>query len=70
MRIWRMAPVEPLDELDKRVVGALQVDDRASWRRIADVIGAPERTVARRGARLLSTGSVVVNGFAPPAVRW
>lgn len=63
--MWRMDPVEPLDELDQRVVAALQADGRASWRRIADVIGAPERTVARRGARLLSTGAVVVNGFAP-----
>ncbi len=54
-----------LDELDQRVVAAMQVDGRASWRRIASVLGASERTVARRAGRLLSTGSVVVNGFAP-----
>lgn len=64
--MWRMKqPVAGLDELDQRVVAALQVDGRASWRRIAEVIGAPERTVARRGARLLATGAVVVSGFAP-----
>lgn len=53
-----------LDELDQRIVAALQVDGRASWRRIAGVLREPERTVARRGARLLSTESVAVRGFA------
>lgn len=54
-----------LDELDRRIVAALQVNGRASWRRIAGVLGEPERTVARRGARLLSTGQVVVHGLVP-----
>lgn len=53
-----------LDEFDQRIVAALQVDGRASWRRIAGVLREPERTVARRGARLLSAGSVAVRGFA------
>ncbi|MEV0850660.1 Lrp/AsnC family transcriptional regulator [Streptomyces sp. NPDC049954] len=50
----------PLSPLDRRIVGALQVDGRASWRRIASVLGEPERTVARRGTALLTSGAVSV----------
>ncbi|MEV7548630.1 Lrp/AsnC family transcriptional regulator [Amycolatopsis sp. NPDC089917] len=57
-----------MDPLDLRVVGALQVDGRASWRRIAEVLGAPERTVARRGARLLENGTVTVIAVTPHGV--
>ncbi|MCI2420768.1 Lrp/AsnC family transcriptional regulator [Saccharopolyspora sp. K220] len=53
-----------LDELDRRIVAALQVDGRASWRRIAGVLGEPERTIARRGTRLLRSGIVVVTGMS------
>jgi DNA-binding Lrp family transcriptional regulator len=53
----------PLRALDRRIVGALQVDGRASWRQIAAVLGEPERTVARRGSRLLEEGWVVVTGL-------
>ncbi|MGY1693213.1 Lrp/AsnC family transcriptional regulator [Geodermatophilus sp. SYSU D01105] len=53
----------PLTALDRRIVGALQVDGRASWRQIATVLGEPERTVARRGARLVEEGWVVVTGL-------
>lgn len=52
------------DRLDRRIIGALQVDGRASWRRIAEVLGEPERTVARRGVRLLESNAVVVTGLA------
>jgi DNA-binding Lrp family transcriptional regulator len=48
-----------LDELDRRIVGALQIDGRASWRRIAEVLGEPERTIARRGSALASGFRVV-----------
>ncbi|MFK0072018.1 Lrp/AsnC family transcriptional regulator [Arthrobacter woluwensis] len=44
---------EALDELDQKIIAALQVNSRAEWRRIAHVIDAPERTVAARGADLL-----------------
>jgi DNA-binding Lrp family transcriptional regulator len=54
-----------LDELDIRIIGALQVDGRAPWSRIAAVLGEPERTVARHGTRLLDTGVVTVTGLAP-----
>lgn len=36
------------------------MNGRASWRRIATVLGEPERTVARRGTILLSSGTVSV----------
>ncbi|WP_328806389.1 Lrp/AsnC family transcriptional regulator [Streptacidiphilus fuscans] len=57
------ATEEGLDALDRRIVAALQVDGRASWRRIAAVLGEGERTVARRGLRLLESGQVVVTGL-------
>jgi DNA-binding Lrp family transcriptional regulator len=53
-----------LDPLALRIIGALQVDGRASWRRIASVLGEPERTVARRGAELLADKAVVVGALA------
>lgn len=53
----------PLAGLDLAVATALQVDPRASWRRIATVLGAPERTVARHGAALLESGTVQVAGM-------
>ncbi len=49
-----------LDDLDRRIIGALQVDGRASWRRVAEVIGAPFSTVTRRGTALLASGAVRV----------
>ncbi|MGA5702241.1 Lrp/AsnC family transcriptional regulator [Peterkaempfera bronchialis] len=52
-----------VDDLDRRIVAALQIDGRASWRRIASALGEPERTVARRGARLLEAGLVTVTGL-------
>jgi DNA-binding Lrp family transcriptional regulator len=60
-----------LDELDRRITAALQVDGRASWRAIAQALEQSERTVARRGARLLESGLVRVTGlenFAETAV--
>ena len=49
-----------LNPLQQRIFAALQVDGRAPWRKIADALGEPERTVARHGAELLSSGRVVV----------
>ncbi|MEU6663345.1 Lrp/AsnC family transcriptional regulator [Streptomyces sp. NPDC046821] len=56
-------PAGPLDALDRRIVAALQIDGRASWRRIAGALGEPERKVARRGLRLLESGDVAVRGL-------
>lgn len=57
----------PLEGLDLAVATALQVDPRASWRRIAQVLAAPERTVARHGAALLESGVVQVAGMPTKA---
>lgn len=59
------APPVVLDQLDRRIAAALQVDGRTSWRRIAAALGEPERTVARRGTQLVKSGLVVVSGFSP-----
>jgi DNA-binding Lrp family transcriptional regulator len=53
-----------LDALDRRIVGALQVDGRAAWARIAEVLGEPDGLVARRGRRLIDSGAVQVIGVA------
>lgn len=52
-----------LDELDRRIVAALQIDGRAPWRKIAKVLGEPERTIARHGTDLLAHGTVRVAGL-------
>lgn len=59
-----LAPMHVLDPLSQRIVGALQVDGRASWRRIAGVLDEPVRTVARRGAALLEDRTVQVAGLS------
>lgn len=56
-------PPEPLDPLARRITDALQVNGRASWRRIAQVLDEPVRTVSRRGAAMLEDGSVHVVGL-------
>lgn len=58
----RLAVAHRVDELDRRIIGALQIDGRASWLRIARILGENERTVARRGARLLDSGAMRVTG--------
>ncbi|MFJ6214958.1 Lrp/AsnC family transcriptional regulator [Streptomyces sp. NPDC092296] len=59
-----MTSAEPgADALDRRIIAALQIDGRASWRKIASVLGEPERTVARRAVRLLEGGMVSVVGL-------
>jgi DNA-binding Lrp family transcriptional regulator len=58
-RIWETAGVttlDALDEVDRRIVAALQLNGRASWREIAAVVGTSENTVARRAGRLLESG--------------
>ncbi|MFI9361513.1 Lrp/AsnC family transcriptional regulator [Kitasatospora sp. NPDC053057] len=62
------------DDLDRRLVHALQVDGRAPFSTIAAALGVSDRTVARRYARLRSTGAVRVLGGVDPmalgAVLW
>ncbi|MFR0359279.1 Lrp/AsnC family transcriptional regulator [Streptomyces sediminimaris] len=62
------------DELDRRLVHALQIDGRAPFSTIAEVLGVSDRTIARRYARLRSAGAVRVLGGVDPtalgAVLW
>ncbi|WP_127794697.1 Lrp/AsnC family transcriptional regulator [Agromyces sp. LHK192] len=58
--------IDALDELDRRIAAALVQDGRAPWRRIAAALGEPERSVARRGARLLDDGIVRVLAIPNP----
>lgn len=57
---------EPLDQSDREICAALLRNGRASWRQIAQVTGMQERTVARRGARLLDLGLVHVRALSQP----
>lgn len=52
-----------LDELDHRIIVALQINPRASWKLIAHTLQASEPTVARRGRRLLDRSLVRVVGY-------
>ena len=56
------------DELDRGLLHALQVDGRAPFRRIGDVLGVSDQTVARRYARLRSSRAVRVIGVSDPTV--
>lgn len=59
----RASVAHSFDELDRRIITALQIDGRASWLRVARALGENERTVARRGVRLLESGLVRVTGI-------
>ncbi|MEU0556886.1 Lrp/AsnC family transcriptional regulator [Dactylosporangium sp. NPDC006015] len=56
-----------LDTLDRQVVHALQVDGRAPFSRIAAVLGASDRTIARRYGRLREAGALRVVGLPDAA---
>ncbi|QFY09512.1 AsnC family transcriptional regulator [Nonomuraea phyllanthi] len=58
-----MAITSDLDAVDRALVHALQLDGRASFRAIADVLGTSEHTIARRYRRLRSNGIVRVVGL-------
>lgn len=70
--IWRIVQLQSvnvaetvsLDEDDRRVLHALQLDGRASFARIAAVLGMPERAVSRRYHRLRSQLALRVVGVA------
>ncbi|MEY9849443.1 Lrp/AsnC family transcriptional regulator [Streptacidiphilus sp. MAP5-3] len=62
------------DRLDRQLAQALQLDARAPFSRIAEVLGVSDQTVARRYARLRDRGSVRVLGLSEATalgeVRW
>lgn len=55
-----------LDEVDTRIVYALQLDPRVSFARVAAELGVAEQTVARRYRRLRRDGVVRVIGAVDP----
>lgn len=57
-----------LDALDSKILHALQLSPRVSFRRIADVVEAPEQAVARRYRKLHRAGVVRVIGLLNPRV--
>lgn len=59
----KVQSVEPLDELDRQIAVALQVNGRASWRAIGRALDVPERTVTRRGQAMLDNGTVRVSTY-------
>lgn len=66
--------LDSFDDLDRGLVHALQVDGRAPFRRIGQVLGVSDQTVARRYARLRRTMALRVLGLSDPAsvdrVQW
>ena len=57
-----MTTTAPAGLLDRRIIAALQLNGRASWKQVAAAVGATESTVARRGQQLLDAGIVTVTG--------
>ncbi|MEU4198439.1 Lrp/AsnC family transcriptional regulator [Streptomyces sp. NPDC045470] len=55
------------DRLDRSLVHALQLDGRAPFSRIAEVLGVSDQTVARRYSRLRGAGMIKVMGLTDPA---
>lgn len=55
-----------LDDLDRKIAAALQIDGRATWRRVARIAGTSESTVARRAQNLLDAGAMRVTAVADP----
>jgi DNA-binding Lrp family transcriptional regulator len=60
------SPLAGLDALDQRVMHALQIDGRAPFNRIGEVLGVSDQTVARRYGRLRRAGAVRVLGLTDP----
>jgi DNA-binding Lrp family transcriptional regulator len=56
-----------LDPLSHQIIHALQIDGRASFNRIASVLGVSEQTVARRYRRLRADGIIRVVGLLDPS---
>jgi DNA-binding Lrp family transcriptional regulator len=57
---------DSMDDIDRRLCHALQVDGRAPFRQIAEVLGVSDQTIARRYTRLRTTGTIRVIGLTDP----
>lgn len=66
----RGSPIEgsafPVDELDRRIVAALQPDGRRTFAQVAVDLAVSEGTVRQRYRRLVSSGILQVVGVADP----
>lgn len=62
-----MATSVSFDDLELKIIHALQVDGRAPFSKIASVLGVSDQTVARRYARLRSARKIRVTGRTDPA---
>ena len=56
-----------MERIDRQIVHCLRYDGRASFRRIADVLGVSEQTVARRYRALRSRGALRVQALPDTA---
>ncbi len=55
-----------LDDLDRRIVAALQVEPRATWSQIGKIVETSESTAMRRVQRLRDSGMVIVTASVDP----
>ncbi|MCV0403625.1 MAG: Lrp/AsnC family transcriptional regulator [Chloroflexi bacterium] len=55
-----------LDDLDKRIIGALQLDGRRPYAQIGRELKVPEATVRQRAERLIGRGVVQIVGVTDP----
>ena len=60
------AETDVADDLDRRIIQALQIDPRAGFSAIGDVLGVSEQTVARRFRRLRADGLLRVIAMVSP----
>jgi DNA-binding Lrp family transcriptional regulator len=58
--------LDTFDDVDRQLLHALQIDGRAPFRRIGEVLGVSDQTVARRYARLRSSNALRVLGLVDP----
>jgi Lrp/AsnC family transcriptional regulator, regulator for asnA, asnC and gidA len=61
-----VAPLRRVDEVDRRIIEALQQNGRESFRGIATRVGVSEATVRARYGRLTSEGILQVVGVTNP----
>lgn len=61
-----VAPLRRVDDIDRRIIEALQQNGRESFRNIAARVGVSEATVRARYSRLTSEGILQVVGVTNP----
>ncbi|MEU2712153.1 Lrp/AsnC family transcriptional regulator [Streptomyces sp. NPDC007205] len=59
-----------IDNLDRQIVNALQIEPRASWAKVAAVLGVDAATVSRRWNRLREAGLAWVTAYQPGPGEW